>query len=406
MLFTEERGANQVDLEYGIKMRKYVVICLVTFGLLISNNSAIGQTNYLPDVNAGWLANLNYYRTAAGLNPVTEDKQLSAAVKKHLTYLVMSDPKYFTGAFLNSHNENPASPYYTVQGAKSENELTSSISGSESAAIDSWMQGPFHAIGLLQQGLKTVGFDKELNSRTGLYEFGLNIYGNLSGTRSKVITDPGKGSYSRMDTFQGENPDSRQACGLNWKKYVGLPIWVSLLKAPSSHLNAQLILPTGKILKSANDLCIVDEKNFVTSDQIYGATGRAIISREHLVLIIPRKILAPGLLRASLLSSGRLVTSWSFTTIGTPAAIIWDSTLTGIKWASPTAQSNNPILSYQVQIGDSLLKNIQLFSTTSTSYETTSLVPGQYFICVRAIGKYRSGTCSSYSSYTVSALLK
>jgi hypothetical protein len=94
MLFTEERGANQVDLEYGIKMRKYVVICLVTFGLLISNNSAIGQTNYLPDVNAGWLANLNYYRTAAGLNPVTEDKQLSAAVKKHLTYLVMSDPKY------------------------------------------------------------------------------------------------------------------------------------------------------------------------------------------------------------------------------------------------------------------------------------------------------------------------
>jgi len=369
--------------------------------LMASNAPAYGSTNTLPTVNAGWLANLNYYRVASGLSPVSENKLLSASVKKHMIYLVQSDPKYFVGVYINPHTENPASPYYTVDGAKSGNELTSNGSGNSAQAIDSWMQAPFHAIGLLRQGLKSVGFDREFNPTTGLYGFGMNIFGNLNLGKTKIILFPGNRSYSRLDSFQGESPDSRQACGSHWKKYMGLPLWVSLLTSPPTHITAKLITPSGKILKSGSDLCIVDERNFFTTDRVDGPAGRAIIKSEHLVLVFPKKSLTPGLQKISLAMTGKSSISWAFTVIGAPPVISWSSTATGIMWKKPTAPLHNPITGFEVIIGDSSMKTRQLFRTTTTSFAMTALNPASYFVCVRAIAKYRSGTCSLFSSYTV-----
>jgi hypothetical protein len=396
---------SQADLEYCSRMKKTSTIVIMTLGLLVSNASAIGQTNTLPNMDSGWLVNLNYYRVAAGLKPITEDKNLSASVKKHMIYLVKSDPKYFVGAYINRHSENPASPYYTLAGAGSGNELTSNTSANEAGAIDSWMQAPFHAVGLLREGLKSVGFDTEFNATTGLYEFGMDIFGNLKSQRTKIVIYPGKGSLSRMDHFQGESPDSREACGSNWKNYGGLPLWVSLLTSPPSQMTAQLITPSGKVLKSGGDICIVNEKNFITSDRVNRAAGKAIITGGHLVLIIPKRSLAPGMQKASLSMKGRPAITWSFTVIGPPPAITWSATATTITWDKPVAQLQNPISGYEVMFSDLTLKIFQSFRTTTTSFETVNLVPGQYFVCVRAIGRYRSGTCSVFSSFRVKNVL-
>lgn len=384
-------------------MKKTLRISLLILGLLASSTSAYGQDNLPPNVDSGWLANLNYYRVSAGLNPVTEDKQLSASVKKHLVYLVMSDPKYFVGTYLNFHSENPASPYYTPQGAKSGNELTSNQSGNQSEAIDSWMQAPFHAIGLMREGLKSVGFAREFNAKTGLYEFGMDVFGKLSSGRSKILTFPGNGSYSHMDTFQGENPDPRKACGANSQKYRGLPLWVSLLTPPPSQISAELTTPSGNVLKSTDDLCIVSEHNFVTNDAVYGAAGKSILASEHLVLLIAKEPLMPGLQKVSLSMQGRSDISWSFTVIGTPPAITWTATQVPevINWNAPPIQSNDPIAGYDVMIGDVAMTSIQSFRTTTTSFATTNLNPAQYWVCVKAIGQYRSGNCPYFSSYTI-----
>jgi len=281
-------------------------------------------------------------------------------------------------------------------------QLLSFSGGSE--AIDSWMQAPFHAVGLLQERLKSVGFDSEFNPTTGLYEFGMNIFGKSKSGRSRVLTFPGKGSYSRMDSFQGESPDSRKACGPNWQKCNGLPIWVSLLTSPPSQMTAQLIPPIGKMLKSGGDLCIVNERNFVTTDPVDGSAGKAIIRSEHLVMIIPKKSLAPGLQKMSLSMTGRPIISWSFTVIGAPPTIKWTSAGTAITWSKPPTQLQNPIRGYEVMIGDSLMKVVQSFRVTTPPFITTNLVPAEYFVCVRAIGKYRNGNCSIFSSYTVKSL--
>jgi len=384
-------------------MKKTLRISLLILGLLASSASAYGQDNLPPNVDSGWLANLNYYRVSAGLNPVTEDKQLSASVKKHLVYLVMSDPKYFVGPYLNLHSENPASPYYTPQGVKSGNELTSTQSGSPSEAIDSWMQAPFHAIGLMREGLKSVGFAREFNPKTGFYEFGMNIFAKLSTGKSKILTFPGNGSYSHMDTFQGENPDPRIACGADSQKYKGMPLWVSLLTPPPLQVSAELTTPSGNVLRSGADLCVVTERNFLTTDPVYGPAGRSIITNEHLALVIPKEPLMPGLQKVSLSMQGRPDITWSFTVIGTPPAITWTATQAPevINWNAPPIQSNDPIAGYDVMIGNVAMTSIQSFRTTTTSFATTTLDPAQYWVCVKAIGEYRSGTCPYFSSYTI-----
>lgn len=204
-----------------------------------------------------------------------------------------------------------------------------------------------------------------------------------------------------MDSFQGESPDSRKVCGLNWQKYVGLPIWASLLTSPPSLMTAQLVTPTGKVLKSSEDLCIINERNFVTTDPVNGAAGKSIIKSGHLIMIIPKKSLAPGLQRLTLSMSGRPKISWSFTVIGKPPAIIWTSTGTAIMWTESPIQSQNPVTGYEVMIGNASMKAIQTFQVTTPLFVTTNLAPAQYFVCVRAIGKYRNGNCSIFSSYTV-----
>jgi hypothetical protein len=385
-------------------MKKAFGFSVLVLVLLVSSISANALTRALPNLDAGWLENLNYYRVTTGLSPVTEDKLLSASVKLHMIYLVKSDPKYFVGIFTNRHSENPASPYYTPDGAKSGNELTSNKSGNEAEAIDSWMQAPFHAVGLLREGLKSVGFDAEFNATTGLYEFGMNIFGKLKTGKSKIAIFPGNHSFSRMDSFQGESPDSRQACGSNWKNYRGLPLWVSLLAPPPTEMTARLITPVGKVLKSKGDLCILNERNFITTDLVNGSAGKAIFKSDHLILIIPKITLAPGLQKVSLMMRGRPVISWSFTVIASPPDIKWTVTATGIAWDVPPIQPHNPVASYEVLMGDAGLKVIQSFRTMTTSFATINVIPAQYFVCVRAIARYRNGICSIFTSYTVKSV--
>ncbi len=345
---------------------------------------------------------INFYRVASGLNPITEDKQLSAAVTKHITYLTMSDPKYFTGRYVSRHLENPLSPYYTVEGSQSGQELTSTLTDEQARAVDLWMAAPFHAIGFMREGLRKVGWASAYNPRSGFYDTGANVLDGLKLRRTKIITFPGNGSYSRMDGFQGESPDPREACGANWRNYSGLPMWVSLLAKPPHEMNAQLVTSSGEVLSTRDQLCIVNEFNMKSSDPVYGPAGRAIIRADHMVLIIPKNSLTPGLHKVSLQLHGRPKISWSFTVIPAPANIALASMRSAmeISWSPPPAQAGNPTLGYEVVVGDSKLKNFQTFRTTGTTFPTSSIGRGNHWVCVRAVARYRSGECPNFVSLT------
>ena len=68
---------------------------------------------------APWLARLNHYRSLAGLPPVAEDPALSEGDALHARYLVKSYAEAIRrgGIGGEAHEENRASPWYTVKGA-------------------------------------------------------------------------------------------------------------------------------------------------------------------------------------------------------------------------------------------------------------------------------------------------
>ncbi len=68
-------------------------------------------------VSRDWLGEVNYYRVAAGLAPVREEKAWDRGIRDHLVYLAKTPARDLTGTYASLHSENPDSPYFTAAGA-------------------------------------------------------------------------------------------------------------------------------------------------------------------------------------------------------------------------------------------------------------------------------------------------
>ncbi len=298
-------------------MKKIVLSMFLIFAMSIIQISAKADSTPLPSNNASWLEILNYYRQSSGLSPVTEDEQMTDGAQKHAIYLSKTSTSYFVNEYQNLHQENPASPFYSQEGI---NFGAGNITWGNPLfprPIDGLMTAPFHAIGFLREGLKKVGFGSAVVEQSGVYP-GTQvsdvaiIAGTIDITRTKNILFPGENSEIYINDFTGENPEPREVCGSNYKSYNGLPIFASLLNAPTTDLSAEIQAPDGKLLKQNAEFCIVTEHNFISTDQIYGPAGRAIIAADHLVLIIPRDPLKTGSYNVTINQSGLDKISWSF----------------------------------------------------------------------------------------------
>lgn len=383
-------------------MRRSFGIVLLVLLFLFEGTPSFGVSAELPSTYASWIDTINYYRQASGLNPIVEDKKLSTDVRKHLIYLTMSDPKYFTGKYVNRHYENPASPYYSVIVANNGQELSSTLTDAQSQSVDLWMASPFHAIGFMRQRLTRVGWALAYDPTTGFYDSGADLLEGPKPLKAKVITFPGKGSFSRMDTYRGESPDARDSCGVRGRTFTGMPIWVSLTSSPPRKMSATLVTPDGKTLSSPAQICIVNEFNIKTTDPVYGSMGKTIITTNHMVLMIPKDPLMAGVHKVSLSLNGRPKIAWSFTEIAQPAGISLAETSdpTSLSWDAPLSSPTNPTVGYDVLVADSTFKGIKTFSTPTNTFSTTGLSAGNYWVCVETVGKFRTGACPNYVGYT------
>lgn len=151
-------------------LRRLTCFVLVAMAASVSAvpRSATAQTaSDVPGPGAGWLDVVNYYRTGSGVAPVTNNEAWSAGIRAHLDYLARTPQEFRTGQYANAHIENPASPYYTPEGAAAGASSNLGGGGSERGAIEGWMQAPFHAIGILRPGLRQSAFGT-LNGAAGL----------------------------------------------------------------------------------------------------------------------------------------------------------------------------------------------------------------------------------------------
>lgn len=274
---------------------------LQCFGLTVETDA---PADPLP-AGAGWLDTLNHHRAGSGLPALLEEPSWNDPIMKHLIYLRDTPKEYFTGPYENLHRENPASPYYTPEGAGySHNVLT--WAGSERGAIDSWMTAPFHALLLLESDANRAGFAKLEDAAAAK----VSAVAPYPGGATTPVMFPGNGAVTSLRRFGGESPDPLESCP--GYRSAGLPIIVTLpYDPPPGGVSASLTLPTGTVVPSA-DLCVVTEDNYQTTDAIYGATGRGILDSYNSILVIPRKALSAGTHNVSVRIAGHPDIDWSF----------------------------------------------------------------------------------------------
>lgn len=365
-------------------MEKMRVALLLILSIIVSfvPNPIFANPVAVPSKDAGWLETLNYYRSSSGVGPVIENPTLSANAMKHSIYLAKSDPKFFTGIYENPHTENPQSPYYSIEGARSGTNLTSVKR--ESEAIDSWMQAPLHAIGLLRDNLKTTGYATAINDRTGEAHTGLDVLNGLVGSRSKVITFPGNGAIIRLNRFTGESPDPRESCGKDWREFSGLPIFASFLSSPPRDITGKIVTPIGKVLTPGSELCVVTQYSWTSTDKVI-SYGDKIMASEKMVLLIPKLPLSAGEHSVTLSGTAMSPLNWKFTVLEQLPRIapVFDLDRRLVSWDRATIPAPSIFTGYTVIAQERLTDKSREYRTKDVSLSTADWTAGEYWICVK-----------------------
>ena len=287
-----------------------------------------------------WLTEVNYYRTASGLRPVTVDATWAAGLQAHLTYLADTPAGYLTGQYASAHIENPASPYYTTAGATegaSSDLIQGAVGETPVELIDDWLTAPLHAIGILRPDLRRVAF--AYDPTTG--DAGLDILSGLTYETAAPtqMLFPGTGSTTNLTTFGGEYPDPLTSCSWTAEGSVGLPLIAMLATAPAADLSASVSGPGGDESTQNGSLCVVDANTYHSTTPIYGPTGLSILQDTDAVLLIPRAPLSSGEYTANIDQSGKPPISWSFTVDAPPPAPPTVTTFSTTPPSTPTGSS-------------------------------------------------------------------
>lgn len=306
--------------------------------------------------SASWLEVVNSYRTQAGLEPVVEEPAWTAGLNLHIRYLRETPPSLRTGEFASAHTENPASPYYTPEGAAAA--ASSNIGSGATArdAIDAWMSAPFHAIGIMRPNLQRSAFASDGTAMLDVLRgLGPDVH-----PRPTVLF-PGPDSTTYLSSFGSEFPDPREGCAADWKSFAGLPIFALLPngKAPGpsdfdSGTTATLTRPDGTTITSGNDLCVQYGASFNSSDSVYGPNGKAILIGANAVLVLPRAKLAPGRHTVSITVPGKTSIAWSFTVVRAPdapqqASAMWaGSGKIRVTWNAPLDDGGDSVTGYSI----------------------------------------------------------
>ncbi|HXW81931.1 MAG TPA: putative Ig domain-containing protein, partial [Acidimicrobiales bacterium] len=282
-------------------------------------SNAYLQPSTVP-TGSDWLGEINLYRKAAGLQPVTNEAAWDAAIDAHLRYMEKTPSSYFTGQYASAHTENPASPYYSAAGAheaESSDLAFGDAGGTDVQTIDAWLECPFHAIGMLRPALTrvayaSVGDDAGLDVLSGLDE---------QSSAAPQVLFPGPGMTTDLTSYCGdESPSPLQTCG--WPDQdEGLPLIALLTAPPSGQLAASLNGPGAEMTGQNGGLCIVDTGTFKTTDSIYGPNGANILATDNAVILVPRHTLSRGTYQARVTQPGRPDIAWSFTVIPPPSVV-------------------------------------------------------------------------------------
>lgn len=245
------------------------------------------------DEAAPWLARVNFYRALASLGPVSEDIALSDAVRQHARYMVRHDRI--------EHGQDRRRRWSTPAGAAAA--AVSNLAGSNRAdepewwAVDTWMQAPFHALGILDPALEQVGFGIE-RARDGRIQTAAAldvVNGRASepaATPAFPIVWPAEGAVVPLSAHVHETPSPLTSCR-GYSAPSGLPLIVQLgTGALVPRVRGAHVVDVDA--RRELETCVFDESSYRNGDRAAEALGRGILAARDAVVIVPRRPLGAG----------------------------------------------------------------------------------------------------------------
>lgn len=257
-----------------------------------------------------WLARLNAYRGVAYLSPASENPTWSEGCRNHARYMVKND--------VLQHSEEPSNPWYTSQGddcARAANIMTSAMTSfGDEEAIDLWMRGPFHALGIIDPALAQVGYGSYREADGG-QQMGAALdvirgLGAVPPPSAFPIAWPGDGATMPLLAYDGsELPNPLTGCP-GYVAPSGPPIILQLGDGSMTPIvTAHSFLRDGTPLEH----CVFDETSYTHPDSGEQEVGRSVLGIRDAIVLMPRAPLVAGTrYTVSITVSGRTHT-WSFT---------------------------------------------------------------------------------------------
>lgn len=255
-----------------------------------------------------WLATVNGWRGLAGLPPVTENPDWSAGALAHARYAVREN--------VVGHTENPSSPDFSEAGleaAQNGNVAgTSEIGAGDGWAVDLWMAGPFHAVGIIDPLLAVSGFGIFHESGPPVQTAAVLdvLRGRTGQPATGPVTLPTNGGVLPIDRYAGgEQPNPLTSCP-GYEAPTGFPL---IVMAGSGFGGATASASSLTRDGAPVEHCLFDGSNYVNPDAALQDTGRAVLASRDAVVMMAKAPLAKGATyQASVTVNGEVI-AWSFT---------------------------------------------------------------------------------------------
>lgn len=256
-----------------------------------------------------WLGRLNEYRALAGLPDLAVNANWSRGAKLHSKYVVKNDEIV--------HAEDPAKPFYTPAGdaaGRNGNVQANYVRSTlDTYAIDVWMSGPFHGVGMIDPRLAKTGFGSYRETGPGLQQAAtLDTNRGLrplpASTTFPIVFPEGELPLS-LTRFESEYPDPLTSCP-GYTAPAGPAILVLLGQGSvTPSVSAHSLKSGGKALPH----CVMHEGTYTNPDRDAQALGRAILDFRDAVVIIPKAPLEPGKTYNVFVRANGKNVRWSFT---------------------------------------------------------------------------------------------
>lgn len=268
--------------------------------------------NAPPADSASGLDFINFYRDRVGLPPATENPAWSTGCQAHARYMVANDAP--------DGPENPQNPLFTPAGETARQNgnllVTNHIDLGRGFVFATWLQGPFHALRLLNPQLTQVGYG-EYREAGGAWNMGACLdvgQGVEQGVQTRYpVMWPPRNGQTRVLAFTGIDAHNPLAsCGDSYQAPAGPPILLQL------GADSRTPVVTDHDFRSAQGSlahCVFDERTYTNPNPDSQQIGRALLDAQDGVVLMPRQPLVAGSTYTVSLTVDGQVIEWTFQTV-------------------------------------------------------------------------------------------